>query len=109
MYFHFNFLQCLFVNNPLKLKGNCNLKINLIISKMKDLIKKLELKLVDFNPYYDDYMIDIDDLGELLYEIKKLKYWCTNCLKDLNELEKECQYNRRCFVCDPKKVVDKLN
>lgn len=81
---------------------------------MKDLIKKLELKLVDFNPHYDDYTIDIDDLGKLLYEIKKLKYWCINCLKDLNEREKECTYNR-CFVCDPsmrdyyKKVIDKLN
>lgn len=81
---------------------------------MKDLIKKLELKLIDFNPHYDDYTIDIDDLGELLYEIKKLKYWCTNCLKDLNEQEKECKYGQ-CFLCDPdmrdyyKKVIDKLS
>ena len=63
---------------------------------MKDLIRRLELRLEDFNPHYDDFMIDIDDLVELLYEIKKLEYWCTNCLKDLNEQEKE--YGR-CFVC----------
>ena len=52
---------------------------------MKDIIKKLELELVDFNPHYDDYIIDIDDLEKLLYEIKKLKYLCIDCLKDLNE------------------------
>ena len=80
--------------------------------KIKEMIIKLTKQLENYNPYYDDFIIDAADLTELIYQIKKCKHWCYNCLNNLNKQEIDLH---RCFNCEPeyktyyKKVYEKLD
>jgi hypothetical protein len=81
---------------------------------IKEIIIKLHKQMGNHNPHYDDFIIDPDDLMELIYEIKKCKHWCYNCLNNLNKQEIEIDLHR-CFNCEPeyktyyKKTCEKLD
>lgn len=80
--------------------------------EIKEIIIKLGKQMS--NPHYDDFIIDPDDLMALIYQIKKCKHWCYNCLNNLNKQEIEIDLNR-CFNCNPeykryyKQVYEKLD
>lgn len=88
--------------------------MNVQDKEIKEIIINLEKQMGNHNPYYDDFIIDIDDLQNLIYQIKKYRHWCCRCLNNLNKQEIEIDL-RRCFNCNPeyksfyKKAYEKLD